>query len=138
MTELTRWKKSRGAYRNVIKSLIVKAQDFMKEGPGERTIGEVDAILKLVKVKEGVIAELNSKILGAIEEAEIDTDVKSAADFEIKIYQDLTEIERFLERKAVHLPTSDARQSINASSTNKGVKLPKIVIKKFSGDPVAW
>ena len=74
-TELTRLKKSRGAHKNVLQGLIVKAQNAMKEGPGEDQ-DQVNAILRTVKAKEAVIAGLNEKIVDLIDENDIEVDVK--------------------------------------------------------------
>ena len=63
--ELTRLKKSRSAHRNVLQGLIVKAQNAVKDGPGEDA-DHVNAIMRTMKAKEAVIAGLNDKILSLL------------------------------------------------------------------------
>ena len=137
---LSRLKKSRAAQRNVAKGLIVKAQNLMKEGPGEGSDDDVRAMLQLIKGKEDAIAQINQKVLEVIEENDIETDVEECTDFELKLTIDVTAIQDYMERKnklkdAATVPKPER----NVESHDKiGVKLQKINIKKFSGDPVAW
>ena len=147
---LTRLKKSRGAQRKAVEQLIVKVQNFLKEGPGEGSLVEVDTHIGLVKAKETIIAGLNEKIWDVMDEKDIDGDVEECTNFELKLGKNLAEIatyedERFGSRPGtVNIAVEDwgvprHRDKVAVGEgVNTGVKLSKIVIKKFSGDPLAW
>ena len=145
MSDLGRLKKSRSAQRNVVKGLIVKAQNLMKEGPGEGADEEVNAMLKLIKVKEDSIAKINEKMLDVIGEDDIEGEVEECTNFELKITIDITAIIDYVEKKrkskdeaAIPIPSEFTEERFVTSHDKKGVKLQKINIKKFYGDPVAW
>ena len=76
MADSGRLRKSRSAHRNVLNGLIVKVQNLIKEGPGEGVNEDITATLRLVKVKESVIANINDKILDSIAEDDIEIDVE--------------------------------------------------------------
>ena len=132
--ELSRLKKSRTANKNVLKGLIVKAQNAMKDGPGAGTTDDVTAFLKTIRKKITVIEALNGQILAVIAEENIEEDIEESTNFDTKIEKDVAAIEKAIS------PVVEKNEVTNHGSTfNKtGVKLPKIIIKKFSGDPVSW
>ena len=142
MADLSRSKKSRSAQKNVLQGLAVKAQNYVKEGPGEGSIDDINATLKMIKKKLSVIADLNEKILEKIDENELETDVEESTLFEMKIEKSLTEIEEITKRR-FYTKVDDVEPGVENTSFvaphNKiGVKLPKIVMKKFFGEPVLW
>ena len=139
MAELGRLRRSRSAHRNVLNGLIVKVENLMKEGPGEGVNKDITATLRLVKV----IANINDKILDSIAEDDIEIDVEQCANFDLKISKNLLEIENYVKKRTS--PATEVKPVVKhggsgdvPSSSNKGVKLPKIVIKKFIGDPITW
>ena len=147
MSVLTRLKKSRGAHRRVLKGLILEAKDLIsKDVPVE----DVEARINLVKAKDTMIAGLNEQIMVVIPEEEIDQDVDECAAFELQTSKDLAALEKSLQyrkekmeegkmKKKTPVPDVNVPEFKDVKlSSSKGVKLSKIEIKKFSGDPVAW
>ena len=131
MADLGRLKKSRTAHKNVLQGLIVKAQNCMKEGPGEGTVEDVSAFVRTIKTKVNVITELNEN-LDVIDEVNIDGDIEETTHFERKIEKNVAEIEKYMKKKIHAVEKNEITNS--ASSIHKTVvKLPKIIIKKFSG-----
>ena len=145
MADLGRLKKSRTAHRNVLFGLITKAENFSKEGPGEGQDVDVNTTLKLVKAKEDVISKINEKIWDAVDEKDIETEIEECSSFEEKVMHRLAKLTEYLEEKKMKKApvTLEGKKDSDSDSgylmrETPGVKLQKIVIKKFSGDPVAW
>ena len=99
MSDLGRLKISRSTQRNVMKGLIVKAENLMKEGPDEGADEEVNAMLKLIKVKGDSIAKINEKMLDVIGEDDMEGEVEECTNFELKITIDNTAIIDYVEKK---------------------------------------
>ena len=135
MADISRLKKSRSANRNVLKGLVVKAKDAGARESNEKNQQEISSILKTIAVKQKVVAELDAKILEVIEEDKIDEDVELGTDFEVKLTTDIAQIEKLLEVKKEPVDVPKQEQS---ALMKTGVKLPKICIKKFYGDPTLW
>ena len=133
MTELTRLKKSRSANKNAVNRVVKQAIDKMNGDYNEDTRLDVEVYLRTIKAKEILIQKLDADIVNVIEDEEVDDDVDNATDFGVKMTKDIAVIEGYLEKNKVR-----SRQDAKGSAVTTGVKLPKIVIKKFNGDPTAW
>ena len=136
---LSRLRKSRSANRNVLLGLVTKAQDKMNEGGDEAVKTEVKVILQLIRCKEEAIIKTNEDIMALIPEDKMEEDMEEATNFELKVKTRVFQIEDFL-------ATLGQKEKLDGSSGIErkerdglaGVKLPKIHIKKFSGEPTEW
>ena len=141
MAELTRLRKKQSANRNVVKGLIVKAKGSIAGDRTTESVGDVAAYLKTIRSKEVLLEELSDKMCDLVEEEKIDEVVEDAANFEVLITKDLRLMEQYIQ------PIKDAKETktvpevltkIDSVDVRSKVQLPKLVIKKFTGDPTCW
>ena len=136
MADITRAKKKRSANKNVVLGLIVKSKDLMIEEFNEEIREELETFIRTIEIKEQIIKGLDNDIIDMIDEDHIDEDVEVATQFEIKVGKALLTLKKFLKK---HGNEKDSEISFPSSSSRvTGVKLPKIFIKKFNGDPINW
>ena len=129
--DLSQLRNKRSVNKNVILWLITKAKDHINKGHHEDTLTEIREILQSIKGKEELITELNGRIIDFIEEDKIREDVEEATEFEIKVIEEF--LHKYPQKSKSHTP---AIQRKKADST--GVKLPKLFIKRFTGEPTEW
>ena len=147
MAEVSRLRKKQSANRNVVDGLITKAKVAMDQGHTPDVVLQVAAYFKTIKTKEKVLAEINDSICEVVEEEKIDETIEDAVAFEERIGADLSRIENFVMqekmvgdgdkvgyRRSMHSPTYESARG----SPKVSVKLPKLIIKKFTGDATAW
>ena len=107
-----------------IQGLIVKAQNCMKEGPGEGTVEDIGAFLRTIKMKVNLITELNENFLNVIDEVNIEGAINEAMHFKMKIEKKVAENEKYKKKKIHPVEKNEVTNSV--SSIHKtGVKLPK-------------
>ena len=98
-------------------------------------------MINVIENKFQIIKEQDLEIVDLIHEDLIETDTTRAAEFELEVEKGKRIINNFLEEnrpkdKESSISTSD---SLNVSRPKKpGVNLPKIIIKKFSGNLIKW
>ena len=141
--EVGRLKKKRSANKNVLLGLIVKAKErIIAGGDSESICSDVGVYLKNIKGKEKLIAATNEEILNIIDDDKIEEDIDESTKFELAVTKGIGEIEKFLRKHEVKVKKEDTeldiRKTSYALSPKIGVKLPKICIKKFTGDPTTW
>ena len=136
MATIGNLKKSRSANRNVVKGYVTKAKAFTAGPHDENTRVEIEAVLEAVEIKWKLIVELDEKILELLEEDAIEADVDEGATFELQLRRDLAVIKEYLRGKIK--AKSDVKSDIPSATGKASVKLPKIFIKKFYGDPISW
>ena len=84
------------------------------------------------------VLELNDEISEVIvDDAELEQHTDEATDFEIKVRNDIRIIEKFISKKSESAETLIAG-STASSTSSQIVRLAKIEIKKFYGDPACW
>ena len=134
--------KKRSASKNVVQGLVVKINDMIGE---ENKRHEVERMVQTIEVKMAAIQQLNDTVLDDIAEDQMENEMESATLFEIDI---MKEIDRFKEKlsakvkvePSIHEVAKEERGETlpSLSSSKYSVRLPKIEIKKFHGDPVQW
>ena len=140
--ELSRLRKKRSANKNALQRLIKKAEDITHGELDERKLNEIRVHLEAIEGKEKIVADLNEKIIDIVEEDKIDEDVEEATLFEITVRRSVAGLIHFLEKPPIETkPIAKSEGSIaetKKGSLVSGVKLPKIHIKKFAGEPTEW
>ena len=141
MSLLSRLRKKQSANRNVIDGLFVKANATIRGGTRtDNDVKGVGAYLQTVKHKEKEIKETGDKILDLVEEEEIESVIEESALFDVKIAKEISIMEAYLMEKV----EDDSKPSIGRNVEEfvdlkkTTVSLPKIIIKKFCGEPTAW
>ena len=98
-------------------------------------------MISVIENKFQIAKEQDLEIVDLIHEDLIEVDTTRAAEFELEVEKGKRIINNFLEEnrpkdKESSISTSD---SLNVIRPKKpGVNLPKITIKKFSGNPIKW
>ena len=136
--ELSKLKKKRTGHRNVVfKRLETKCSDIIS--PGIDKISEEEClqlvtVLETLRGKERILKELDGRIIDLVDDDDIEIEVDLATQFE-------TDLKFLIEKvKKVLLKVEQTQDSMSLSSSKlkTGVKLPKLVMKTFSGDPLEW
>ena len=81
MSELTKFKKSQTANRNVVNMLVTKVTDLTREQYNKDIRLDVEVILHVIRAKENLIQKNGDDILDILEEDKIDEDVQEATKF---------------------------------------------------------
>ena len=136
-TEVRNLKRRRTANRNVVNGIVTRMLDKIRKDPFvDDDKLELEAMLLTVKEKMNLIKNLDEEILNHVSTEEIDEEIDNSTQFEIKIVKEIKRTELFLKKKSNDFDTSS---TVTARSvTQNTVKLPKLSIKKFSGDPIQW
>jgi hypothetical protein len=129
-------KRKRTAQRKVLKGLSVKAREFMAETFTDDIKREIEALMKTLSDKEQIVKSLDAEILDVIKVEEIEQDVDEATNFEVETSKAISEINSYL-KKHTSAEVSELSFSSRFSEKPK-VNLPKIIIKKFNGNPILW
>ena len=126
----------RDAHIRTVKTLIGKINDMEEnENINEK---ELNAVLKTLRLKQ----TLNEDIINIVEEEKILDETERSTDFNIEIDSCLFGIESYLEK--FKLNTVGDSQEIHHDELTfererkNVVKLPKLTIKRFCGDPTSW
>ena len=145
MADVKKWKRTRAGHR----ADVTKRQRMAKEILDNFELSKQSALEALHTVlleKYSTPKELDQHILDRLLDDEntldedLERDVSEASDFELEIQTTLQDIKK--ELKWVAVDKRDDRslsgESTRSSERNRRVKLPKIEVDKFSGDPKKW
>ena len=155
---MERSKKKRSVSRNIVKGLVKKVGEILND---ENKRHEAERMIKTIEAKMLSIDKLNEELLDSVPEDQMDAEIEDTTMFEIDVMKELDSYKERLSTKVkvesdvrdnsrsdATIPvisnvtsntgTDDVTQAENGNSSKFKVKLPKIEIKKFYGDPVQW
>ena len=97
---------------------------------------EINSLRNTIKDKEIIIKDIDNFILDSLPEEEIDADIESSTVFELNIKRMEEKMKRIVtvEESRIILPSTGS----TTSETKSNVKLPKLDLKKFDGEPTEW
>ena len=136
--ELSKLKKKRTGHRNVVfKRLERKFSDIIN--PGIDKISEEEClqlvtVLETLREKERVLKELDERIIDLVDDDDIESEVDLATQFETDLKFLIQKVKKVL----LKVEQTQDGMSLSSSKLKTGVKLPKLVMKTFSGDPLEW
>ena len=133
----SRLKQRRTANKKVLTNLLTEAKELIGSDYDEVVKNKIEVLLTSIELKDVLIKQLDSDILDVIPEENIEADVDTAAQFEVKVNTELCAIRNYLKVNDVR-KGSDVDSLSTLSCKRAAVKLPKIFIKKFSGNPIEW
>ena len=150
MADTARLKSIRAAYKGHCTRNITRANAIMASTTPE--LDELDTILERVVNRMEAIAGVDRQIETKVEDGELEAEINEALQYNDELTDFKNKVSKFLLAKrpfpaappsassSVGVPLTDsvvpgATASISQTST---VKLPKIRIKDFSGDPLEW
>ena len=147
---MAKLKKKRSIYRKNATLLIKKVEDFIKESGNASTKGKLEAYkTELFETRES-LKKMDEELLETMYEKEqdevIDKEIEEASTYKQNILITVSNIEDQLAKLTMNTPSlvrSDSQGSAAASSsissgTRVKVKLPKLEIRKFSGQVHEW
>ena len=139
-TEVVRKKKVRAGHRCHLKKMCTTVDNILKEyNPSLES--ELLSIRECLVRKAAVISKLDEELLDSIEdENEIAKEINAAEEFQNFVRKKGIEIEQFLSRikdeeNRNRMPALEQPIPIIRERDKVRVKLPKLQIEKFSGDP---
>ena len=134
------WKRT--ADRSVLKNLLNQGRDIIINTEDKKEASnDLESLISVIENKFQITKEQDLEIVDLIHEDLIDGDTTRAAEFEIESEKGKRIINSFSEEnrpKDKESPISRSG-SLNVSKPKKPrVNLPKIIFKKFSGNPIKW
>ena len=129
MGEVSRLVKQRGGHRAAITNLV-KNVDFISAS-GEIDVDRLGEIKCELERQRDILTNYDAQIICEIDEHAIDKDVKEASEYAMRTSAALSKI-----RKLCSSSSSSPNHPVQ--STHSQVKLPRIDLPKFSGNPLNW
>ena len=143
MAELKKKITTRSGHKLVVTNTIKKAQEFLPH-PGNEAAEEIKPRLESLKnslqKERNTLDKLNGEVLGNLEkEDEIEKEILESAAVDAEIEEVICLITRALKEKAQPTPLQQTLQgSHDVRSSVEKVKLPKLPLTIFNGDPTRW
>ena len=137
MADLTNKKRRRTAQRNSVLKLMKRFDELIiSETLNNDEKEEINSLRNTIKGKEIIIKDIDNFILDSLPEEEIDADIESSTVFELNIKLMEEKMKRIVtvEGSRIILPSTGS----TTSETKSNVKLPKLDLKKFDGEPTEW
>ena len=120
-----------------IKNLIGNIEELLQNDIDDSTREQIIANKTLIKEKEIDLKTLQEEIINEIDnDEEYDKELDTATEFELKIRTLEEKIKKKIETTTVTVPQQ--QETRNVRSHENTVKLPKLEIKKFGGEPTEW
>ena len=137
---LAKKKKVRGTQKSVITRLLNKVEEITK-AEAEPT-AELEAKLRQyeinLKEKLDTLLKLDDEIFELSEDKDIDAEIQQSEDYKSRIYEALIGISCNLKRNIEVVDKPVEGPSAVPKEKSATVKLSKLVIKKFTGNPLEW
>ena len=132
--ELTKLKRKRTSKRNIIiKNLLKDIDEIVSQPFSENVRVEDSCLLESLSEVQLLVKELDELIIDKIEvEEDLEQDEEEALHFNLKVKRCKERLRVFLQKHS-----EDSLTTVSVSRET-GVKLPKLTIKSFNGDPVNW
>ena len=127
---------TRNGHRLVVRNSIAKARDAvtaLNSNPSVDLQTQLESIRNSLQRKRDIIAALDQEISNLQDQAEIEKDILDRTDFEDELEQTICRIERALKS---HTAGKPMQQSLTHAIDK--VKLPKLSLMTFNGDPTQW
>ena len=125
--------KKRTAAKDVVRGLIVRAKGAIQD---ESKVKDVQTYLKTIDTKLAAIEKWNDEILNEVEDGAIATEMEESTNFEVSVMKEVDQIKQTVNSYTVKSPKKEVHEDKNEDKLN--VKLRKLIIKKFYGDPIFW
>ena len=140
MADLARKKRVRGGHKASVTKILRKAEDIMAADPPD--VEGLAQIKMSLQEKLTVLKGLDAEILELVESEDAVTEEIEQADvFKQDMYAVLVKIERLSSKGPTPTPPEPSRSAPRTdppSSAASKVKLPKLTIQPFNGEPTNW
>ena len=99
----------------------------------------LENIMKNVNEKEKLVKTLDEELVNIIDEENIDDDIKKGTELEIHVSTKINDIKSFIKKHKKDIEKDEVSSTSSRSPVIKpNINLPKLVIKKFSDNPITW
>ena len=136
MSTLTKKRRSRAGIINHINKIVKTDLAGLYESFSEEDLVTLKSFKVTLEEQLSRVSKLSEEIQEEIDDdGEFQADFDKFSDIEVSVRRDITQLQAFIsdkERKGCSKPVSS-----NAAKSST-IKLPKIEIKKFKGDPTGW
>jgi len=124
----------RGGHRAYVSKLLIRVPEIAPD------VEEQIELLRIsLKGKLSVLEDLYKSIYGLVKEGNIGKEIEESEGIKDEIHLNLLKLDSLLkELKTPSQPSQVSTSSQATGSTSHSTKLPKLVLKKFSGDPKTW
>jgi hypothetical protein len=147
--ELKRKIRVRGGHRSSAKRIIAAAEESLHvfDPNHPETVIKVKQQLTTLKEKMKTLSVHDEEILSLVKEEEIENEIEQADIFKERLQHSIVSIEMALEKivnetlahGSTVSGTSPSSSNVSQNSSYSAtVKLPKLSLKKFSGDVTKW
>ena len=127
----------RGAHRAYVSKLLKRVPEVAPDDEEQ-----IELLRISLKGKLSVLEDLDKSILELVEEGNIDKEIEESEGITDEIHLNLLKLDSLLKELRTPSQSSDlspvSTSSQATGSTSHSTKLPKLVLKKFSGDPKTW
>ena len=128
----------RAGHRAVVTKKIQKAND-LTENYEESNENDLKAVEQILREKMETLKCFDELILNELDSTEMSFEIEQASEITEKINVCLFKIEKYLKKPEISKFNTSLSTSMSTSTSNKkGVRLPKLELKKYSGDPKMW
>ena len=140
--------KERGILKSTFTRLsgLAKSQLETFDAQNEEQVATLAAYQRTLELKQNSIKDLDEQIFRIVDDDSMEKEDSDATDYSLFMTTTLIRIEKCLSKitqkdediVSAHSTRSPSVQSDQSSSFQRSVKLPKLEIKKFDGDPSNW
>ena len=129
---------SRNGHRLVVRKTVAKAREIvlpLKQLTPVELQAPLESIRNTLQRKRDIITTLDEEITNLLDKQEIEKEIVDRSEFEDELEDALCRIERALRNQAGKQPS---QQSVHSQHSFDKVKLPKLPLLTFNGDPTEW
>ncbi|GBM18627.1 hypothetical protein AVEN_263859-1 [Araneus ventricosus] len=126
--------RKRNTIRTLVTNIVQEAEELLNNS--ELDIDLLEELLVKLKQKECQLKEINDQVEKLIDVSSIETEILDSEEFNDKISKCIRKINRKLKPNIVKNPES--QREIESKDRGFNVKLPKLTIEKFTGNPQEW
>ena len=134
--DLTRNKRIRSGHINAFKRILDNSLKPIYRDYAEEKLIELKSLLDMLVAKYTKIVGIQDVIISLTDEDYIEDEIMDHTDFEEMAMKEINILKNFIDEKI----TKESEKIKNASSkqNEENIKLPKLELKKFNGDPLKW
>ncbi|GBN79060.1 hypothetical protein AVEN_96106-1 [Araneus ventricosus] len=126
--------RKRNTIRTLVTNIVQEAKELLNNS--KLDIDLLEELLMKIKQKECQLKEINNQVEKLIDVSSIETEMLDSEEFNDKISKCIRKINRKLKPNIVKNPES--QREIESKGRGFNVKLPKLTIEKFTGNPQEW
>ena len=137
MANVTRNKRSRAAYITSFRKIVDTTLKDIYETYTQDRLVDLNSSLTILQEKFSKISNITDNIISEIEEDNIEGEILKQTDFEEYACKQISILKAFIEKSNITI-NDHVSASVTSERPSKNVKLPRIELKKYNGDPLKF